>query len=121
MILISTDRPNVIRRLQSVQKLAFHDKLYSVEELADDTEKLLEASPTISSASALSQLLVICRLCNGAKFDTSIEVPIAERAVKGDPTDTAILRFAEESLTDRVSHTGVEKLLRSHEKIFEIP
>src|ERR1700761_2229047 len=113
MILISTDRPNVIRRLQSVQKLAFHDKLYSVEELADDTEKLLEASPSISSASALSQLLVISRLCNGAKFDSSMDVPVTERAIKGDPTDTAILRFAEEALIDRVSSTGVLKLLQS--------
>jgi sodium/potassium-transporting ATPase subunit alpha len=45
----------------------------------------------------LEQLQVVCALCNAAQFDAAtLHLPISERKINGDATDTAILRFAEE-------------------------
>lgn len=45
----------------------------------------------------LKQLQVVAGLCNAAQFDaTTLSLPIAERKINGDATDSAILRFAEE-------------------------
>ena len=49
------------------------------------------------SKETLEQLHAIAGLCNAAHFDaTTLHLPIAERKINGDATDTAILRFAEE-------------------------
>ena len=45
----------------------------------------------------IEQLHVVAGLCNAAQFDaTTLSMPISERKINGDATDTAILRFAEE-------------------------
>jgi sodium/potassium-transporting ATPase subunit alpha len=64
---------------------------------------------------------MIARLCNDAYFDTTSDsVPAEERPIKGDATDTAILRFAEAlSMPSIGVHTPT--LLTSHDKVFEIP
>ncbi len=61
---------------------------------------------------------MVARLCNGARFEeaSSSSESIEERAVKGDATDTAVLRFSE-SLPTLYSSVLVD----SHEKLFEIP
>ena len=64
---------------------------------------------------------MIGRLCNGAKFDSaSSHLPIAERQVKGDATDTAVLRFSEALA---VPSLGIDTpaLLGAYDKLFEIP
>jgi sodium/potassium-transporting ATPase subunit alpha len=46
---------------------------------------------------ALEQLQLVSGLCNAAQFDAStLALPIAQRKINGDATDTAILRFAAE-------------------------
>jgi sodium/potassium-transporting ATPase subunit alpha len=46
---------------------------------------------------ALEQLRTVAGLCNAAQFDAAtLNLPISERKINGDATDTAILRFAEE-------------------------
>lgn len=46
--------------------------------------------------SALQQLRSIAGLCNAAEFDSKSEnLPLSERAIFGDATDQAILRFSE--------------------------
>lgn len=46
---------------------------------------------------ALEQLHLVAGLCNAAQFDAStLGLPISQRRINGDATDTAILRFAEE-------------------------
>lgn len=50
--------------------------------------------------SALGQLGALAALCNAAELDASqIDVPLSQRNVFGDATDTAILRFSE-SISD---------------------
>jgi magnesium-transporting ATPase (P-type) len=53
-------------------------------------------SQSTMNRSALQQLRSIAGLCNAAEFDSKSEnVPLSERAVFGDATDQAILRFSE--------------------------
>jgi sodium/potassium-transporting ATPase subunit alpha len=67
----------------------------------DASEKTFvpESSLSLKNLSSLPQLALIARLCNGPKFEGDRDgLSVFERQIKGDPTDTAVLRFAEESL-----------------------
>ena len=64
---------------------------------------------------------MVARLCNGAKFDSATaHLPIDERQIKGDATDSAILRFAEGLSVPSIA-VMTSALLDSYEKTFEIP
>ena len=111
---------------QSVRRIAVSDTEYSLD--ADDTSEksfIPELFISMRSSSPLSQLALTARLCNGAKFEGNTNVPIPQRTIKGDPTDTAVLRFAEESLHKCLSLDNTADVLPllsdDYKKIFEIP
>lgn len=55
-----------------------------------------EASDRYANSEGLRQLANASAVCNEAEFDAStMDLPIADRKVNGDATDSAILRFAE--------------------------
>ena len=76
-------------------------------------------------SSPLSQLSLISRLCNGARFIGNTNTPVHDRTIKGDPTDSAVLRFAEDSLQKCLSLDDTADVLPllsdEYKKIFEIP
>lgn len=79
------------------------------------------ANPSEAAPPALKSLVEVARLCNGASFiDADDATPISERSVKGDATDTAILRFAAEFTNGRHG-IDVDKMVASHDKLFELP
>ena len=84
-----------------------------------------ELSISLGTSSPLCQLALASRLCNGAKFEGSTNAPVRQRAIKGDPTDTAVLQFAEESLHKCLSLDDTADVLpllsNNYKKIFEIP
>ena len=111
---------------QSVRSIAVSDTEYSLE--ADDTSEkypVPELSISLTTSSPLSQLSLISRLCNGARFEGNTNAPVPQRTIKGDPTDTAVLRFAEESLHKCLSLDDTADVLPllsdEYKKIFEIP
>ena len=113
---------------QSVRRIAVSDNEYSLDSDADGVSEksfIPELSISFRTSSPLSQLALASRLCNGAKFEGNINAPVPERTIKGDPTDTAVLRFAEESLHKCLSldHTAdvLPLLSDDYKKIFEIP
>lgn len=64
---------------------------------------------------SLRQLQLATLLCNNARFDPeTMQLPLADRKVLGDATDSALLRFAYQ-----VSDTSA--LASSFERTFEIP
>ena len=64
---------------------------------------------------------MVARLCNGAKFDSaSAQLPLDERQIKGDATDSAILRFSEGLVVPSIG-VSTPSLLESYEKTFGIP
>ncbi|EPT02641.1 K P-type ATPase [Fomitopsis schrenkii] len=94
----------------SVQNVAFVDDEHRVDDLV--------RAEAQSPPPALQALHMIARLCNGARFENSPEDADAERKIKGDATDSAVLVFAENIHT----HVGSSAtLLSTHEKLFEIP
>ncbi|EMD32829.1 hypothetical protein CERSUDRAFT_108626 [Gelatoporia subvermispora B] len=96
----------------SVQNIAFVDEQFSIE----DIQSRLRTGSSVPTS--LKHLHMVSRLCNGARFEHSdeVDVPIEERQIKGDATDTAILRFAES-----VPVTDCKTLVNAHQQLFEIP
>jgi len=93
----------------------------------DSSMKATEIEETVAGVAdpktyaALDAMHKVTRLCNGAKFDAgTIGRPIAERVVKGDPTDTAILRFSE-ALSIPSLNINSASLLDSSRRLFDIP
>src|ERR1700692_2504708 len=70
---------------------------------------------------SLKSLVQVTRLCNGASFVGADEsAPIDQRVIKGNATDTAILRFAQ-SFAKANSGIDVDSMVTSHDKLFKIP
>ncbi|KAG1894549.1 uncharacterized protein F5891DRAFT_1195114 [Suillus fuscotomentosus] len=100
-----------------VENIAFLDDVFGVDEI---NERVAKASnPAVFSVfKALHQ---IARLCNGAKFDaTTNHLPVQDRTIKGDPTDTALLRFSE-VLSIPELDVDSSTLQQEYQKKFEIP
>lgn len=78
-------------------------------------------NPDEPTPASLKSLVEVARLCNGASFvDAGDSAPLDERTIKGDATDTAILRFTE-SFTKGNSGIDIDSMVASHDKLFEIP
>ncbi|OAQ29110.1 calcium ATPase [Linnemannia elongata AG-77] len=82
-----------------VTNFAFLDNESTPEEARSRLEKetrpnSLPQSDDSASILALRQLQLATLLCNNAKFDNdTLNLPIAERKIHGDATDSALLRF----------------------------
>ncbi|KAG6335104.1 hypothetical protein ID866_3993, partial [Astraeus odoratus] len=105
----------------TVESVAFLDACHS----AKDIYLTIPSSPNpTASSAALKVLHAIARLCNGAKFDSApanMAKLVEERAVKGDPTDTALLRFAENLSLGGLQTDGATDAIEKYRKLFEIP
>ncbi|KAG8215444.1 hypothetical protein J3R82DRAFT_9058 [Butyriboletus roseoflavus] len=100
-----------------LEDIAFLDNHFLVRDIH---EKVSQASEPAGYA-GLKFLHQIARLCNAAKFDAAtLHKPIEERNVKGDPTDTALLRFSE-ALSVPSLEIDTPQLLESWTKHFDIP
>lgn len=90
--------------------IAFVDKEISISELAQDNEK----KRPFSSASFQEFHRAIV-LCNNSSFDSSSsDLPIAERKINGDSTDSAAFLLGE-TVGDAAS------IRRAHSRAFQIP
>ncbi|PNS21486.1 Sodium/potassium-transporting ATPase subunit alpha-A [Sphaceloma murrayae] len=82
--------------------------------VGQQTQNAPKAPGLLSESKALQQLAVISGMCNAGEFDAStLKLPISERKVNGDATDSAILRFTEAMNT-------VENLRKFYRVIFKI-
>jgi sodium/potassium-transporting ATPase subunit alpha len=100
-----------------VENIAFLNDSFAVDEI---NERIAKASnPT--AFSAFKALHQVAGLCNGAKFDAATShLPVQDRTIKGDPTDTALLRFSE-ALSIPELGIDANALRQSYQKQFEIP
>ncbi|KAJ5613412.1 hypothetical protein N7510_006606 [Penicillium lagena] len=87
----------------------FVDKVMSAEEAIPTT---LEGS-----LKPLMDLHKAAALCNDATFDTAtVNYPVSERKVLGNPTDGAVLKFVEEA-----QQGAVRELNEKYQRVFAIP
>ncbi|KAG0699620.1 hypothetical protein DFH29DRAFT_936038 [Suillus ampliporus] len=101
----------------AVEAIAFLDRNL----LVSGIDEQISGAPDPQLFAGLSALHHTARLCNGAKFDSATaDRPVSERNVKGDPTDTALLRFSE-ALSIPALKIDTSALLSSWRKLFEIP
>lgn len=100
-----------------LENIAFLDDHLSIRDIHERTSKASE----LATFAGLKDIHQVTRLCNAAKFDAvTLHKPVEDRTVKGDPTDTALLRFSE-ALS--VPSLGIDtaQLLQIWTKHFEIP
>ncbi|KAG0048352.1 hypothetical protein BGZ83_006677 [Gryganskiella cystojenkinii] len=101
-----------------ITNVAFLDQESTPEEISVKFEKetrpnSLPSSDDRADVLALRQLQLATLLCNNAKFDTeTMNLPVAERNVLGDATDSALLRFATQTSDTSLLATCFE---RTHE------
>ncbi|KAF9231509.1 hypothetical protein BU15DRAFT_68277 [Melanogaster broomeanus] len=101
----------------SVESVAFLDGSVKAKGINDK----ISTEPEPGRFAGLDVLHKIARLCNGAKFDSATASrPIEERVVKGDPTDTALLRFSE-GLSIPSLNIDTASMLNRFRRLFEIP
>jgi len=102
-----------------VENIAFLNDSFALEEINERISKT--SNPAVFSAfKALHQ---IARLCNGAKFDAATDhLPLQDRVIKGDPTDTALLRFCEALSIPELGVDGsASHWQHGYRKQFDIP
>ena len=100
-----------------VENITFLNDSFAVEEI----NKRITNTSNPAAFSAIKALHQIARLCNGAKFDAATShLPVQDRVIKGDPTDTALLRFSEALSIPELGVDG-NSLQNGYQKQFEIP
>jgi sodium/potassium-transporting ATPase subunit alpha len=96
--------------------VAFLDRSY------EKVKKELVESEKGAAGPGVAALVKVGRLCNGAQFldpDDDADAP-DQRRVKGDATDSALLRFTE-LFNAPYSNIDVPALITAHETVYTIP
>ncbi|KAM0207354.1 hypothetical protein ACHAQD_012063 [Fusarium lateritium] len=92
-----------------VSSVAFVDKKF---DSADDFQNLLRGTEVNHAATSLSRASL---LCNDASFDpTTIHLPLHERTIQGNATDSAVFRFA-------ASGPDGDSVKKTVPRVFEVP
>ncbi|KAJ7134906.1 calcium ATPase transmembrane domain M-containing protein [Mycena epipterygia] len=114
-VLCSDKTGTLTTGVMSVESLAFLDRSY------DNVKKELVESEKDTLGPSVASLIKIGRLCNGAQFldqEDDADSP-DQRPVKGDATDSAVLRFTELFNTPD-SSIDVPSLIRSHKTTYTL-
>ncbi|RBR09811.1 uncharacterized protein FIESC28_09710 [Fusarium coffeatum] len=107
---ICSDKTGTLTQNQMfVSSVAFVDKKF---ESSDEFHYLVNSNEADQASIALQRAAL---LCNDASFDpTTIHLPLHERAVMGNATDSAVFRFAASG------HSG-DSARKTMPRIFEVP
>ncbi|KAF9433482.1 hypothetical protein BGZ76_009404 [Entomortierella beljakovae] len=108
--LLATDKTGTLTRNQmTVTNIWSSNNIYSAFRSAAN-----EGSPFDASSPGIPEVLVIASLCSRAKFDRT-DVPISERQVLGDATESGLTRFAAANISN------FDDLNDLYPKVFEVP
>ncbi|KAJ1929419.1 hypothetical protein IWQ60_001164 [Tieghemiomyces parasiticus] len=108
--LLATDKTGTLTRNQmTVTNLWAARRLYTATRAGGGC-----GDPFSLDATGVTELLHIASLCAKAKFDRT-DVPVEQRQVLGDATESGLVRFAAQNLAD------FDTLPDQYPKVFEIP
>ncbi|KAF9365377.1 hypothetical protein BGX34_010199 [Mortierella sp. NVP85] len=108
--LLATDKTGTLTRNQmTVTNIWSSLNMYSAFRSAGNA-----GSPFDASSPGIPEVLAIASLCSRAKFDRT-DVPIAERQVLGDATESGLTRFAAANIAN------FDDLGDLYPKVFEVP
>lgn len=108
-VLCSDKTGTLTQNRMFVSNAAVLDREFSVAEAHDS---LVRGDDT---SMGIKQLQMVSALCNAASFDASTDgLPVAERKINGDATDTAILRFSEQI-------AAVQHEISNYDRVYDIP
>ncbi|KAF9427804.1 hypothetical protein BGZ76_002184, partial [Entomortierella beljakovae] len=108
--LLATDKTGTLTRNQmTVTNIWSSMNMYSAFRSAGNS-----GSPFDASSPGIPEVLTIASLCSRAKFDRT-DVPIAERQVLGDATESGLTRFAFANIAN------FDELNDLYPKVFEVP
>ncbi|KAF9280727.1 hypothetical protein BGZ68_007049 [Mortierella alpina] len=108
--LLATDKTGTLTRNQmTVTNIWSSNCMYSAFHSA-----VTSGHPFQATSAGIPEVLSIASLCSRAKFDRT-DVPISERQVLGDATETGLMRFAASNIAN------VDDMDNLYPKVFEIP
>lgn len=108
--LLATDKTGTLTRNQmTTTNIWTCGELYEASDRAGAEKDIA----TIDHAGVL-EILLISALCSKAKFDR-VDVPMKERQIMGDATETGLIRYAAGQLRD------YDNLANLYPKVFELP
>ncbi|KAJ3239230.1 hypothetical protein HDU81_006335 [Chytriomyces hyalinus] len=111
--LLATDKTGTLTRNQMTATNFWCGlKLYSAA--VSSTNLPPGEIPFDFEGSGVSEILHISSLCSRARFDRT-DIPIDQRVITGDATESGLFRFAAQKLLD------IDKLHDLYPKVFEIP
>lgn len=115
-VICSDKTGTLTENLMSVASVAFADRATSTNE-AQSSQCVDPPAGEDIPTKAIERLHRAATLCNDASFDpTTANLPIAERRVKGNATDAAVLRVAA-----LVNGDKMDELLKEQKRAFSIP
>ncbi|KAF9174778.1 hypothetical protein BGX21_009213 [Mortierella sp. AD011] len=108
--LLATDKTGTLTRNQmTVTNIWSSNNMYSAFRSAAN-----DGSPFDASSPGIPEVLAIASLCTRAKFDRT-DVPMQERQVLGDATESGLMRFAAANISN------YDDLGDLYPKVFEVP
>ncbi|KAH6665831.1 hypothetical protein B0J14DRAFT_492032 [Halenospora varia] len=109
--LLATDKTGTLTRNQMTTT-----NIWTCGELYETTPQQANSEKSVASPdhAGVIDMLHICALCSRAKFDRT-DVPIKEREILGDATESGLIRYAAAQLE------GYDDLGVEYPKVFELP
>ncbi|KAG0245533.1 hypothetical protein B0O80DRAFT_503429 [Mortierella sp. GBAus27b] len=108
--LLATDKTGTLTRNQmTVTNIWSSNNMYAAFRSASNA-----GDPFDASSPGIPEVLSIAALCSRAKFDRT-DVPISERQVLGDATESGLIRFAAANISN------FDELSDLYPKVFEVP
>ncbi|TFK25780.1 aminophospholipid-transporting P-type ATPase [Coprinopsis marcescibilis] len=113
LTLLATDKTGTLTRNQmTVTNLWSGTTMYSAFQSHNDSEA---TQPFTLQASGMQDLVDNAALNSRIKFDRT-DVPLDQRVIMGDATETGLLRFAVKQIPE-----NYEEYVRQYPKVFEVP